>query len=1526
MNRFNTPEPFNSKFRKWNRGASCSKHFFLSIQFSLADHSTKTNTNNTSVLNPTTSKPKPEWAKGTATNECASNAIKKKSISGVTSSDNDAKSGNSSFQSIKPTSSETFPKKISDPESTDQGNNNKIDMIEQRSNGPVGQNHDGSSIGGTVNSARQFFERGTVSSGDGKPSVRGRRKGSFCPPSRSKSSGAVARLKSNFAQSDGKTTSSGDSKPTELMRSRTGFGPPERSKSQGSLANHNLNSSDSKCDGVSRAASKAMKAAPMIAPNKPDVVAVDSYCDGVEQVLSSFTQSSSDDSENDPSVSVRTPGSHTNRPSHGRSMPRYESPSSIRNNGKNEAAERFIRRKLRRMSNSMDPPTQPAFTNSDPSYLDGHAAPTPKAGNEGTIHGTHNGSWRIRATRNDRDTLPDPDQDTHCSFNGVGIYPPDEKMRRSIVCESASCPTDENTRMSNSWNGSTARGVILDTSDTFCTDERSKEPSAAKADPPSDKTSQKNQGQTHRQGFANDSGGDWVISELQGALNRHTKKKVDNGSNRTTGTTGRYRVPKPSPTPRGEEGQSPLIPTSSSRDSREFFKNLDGKGAKSSKRAVSISNSPIGSKVVNQQRRILGERNSFESNQHDNGHGFPRNQTPKWTSFNNDFFSDNDENSPAQHPAARSIDHPHESAQEFIHDYVAKSRQLKDEWLPPHSIDIKIGQAQSDVSSTSVEETPKVALDPVMAQRSLESSSCDDYDERYQVPIESNNCVECINDIHQGNRPFQSVRDSMQLARIDTLAGRDRAGGQPDECFDQNMRTPRITNERNHVRSKHEGGFNRSNSFAMANGDATRKPNGIDPMAVTTVTSGSTCSESEFDAFNLFEPSDPNYQKTNKQAESLTNPVDHREVSNFYGSNEVSTLTSKSSSTALSSQELSSKDTSKTVQHANVLVPNCQQVEDQAAGCMINGHPLFERSFKPMNRGSPTPTGDSKTDGAMVGANVEWVSFNNETQNSVPQFEPNHPVSRNKGTFRGIDTNFDTHKDHGVCATPQTPSAGLNRSSRGAPSTPRESNRTGHEDMQPYRMSQHTFSRVERAASTTSSMISGPPPPPPPYPPPPRSTTTVNSGPPPPPPSYPPPTRSTTSSMISAQAQPTPSHRYHHRAGKTPRPSGVLQPPSVNQESINCPHDASDSDSDVFGHYDAYNDDKCDDSVEPTSPIYETTTASPEKDGESVSSKDIRAAAKRNGIPDDVVEVILMQHRKEKGKGRRRSIENFRQNDSGPCDSDTGRRISSKYQKRESGSHIARLPDFQIQSYESIEAPDKCDKLEDMMNSPCSFQPRCGAPDPSPRAQQPPVENPTANGAASGIQLTGEIPEGATQEDLTLLNRFIEVASCNFEGKKLSNESEARVRSAAQKVGISDKFVDQLIEQARVNNEKSNAAATLETVPDNPVPVSGIHGGVQEPAQSHFYPHPNSPSTRGDASTFYTLDLTSLKRRNRDANTYVTNAGCQAWESITKTLRHLARCNGGGGDDASSISSGTWEEERRGRHTMGNDQKRRALV
>jgi len=231
-------------------------------------------------------------------------------------------------------------------------------------------------------------------------------------------------------------------------------------------------------------------------------------------------------------------------------------------------------------------------------------------------------------------------------------------------------------------------------------------------------------------------------------------------------------------------------------------------------------------------------------------------------------------------------------------------------------------------------------------------------------------------------------------------------------------------------------------------------------------------------------------------------------------------------------------------------------------------------------------------------------------------------------------------------------------------------------------------------------------------------------------------------------------------------------------------------------------------------------------------------------------------------------------------------------------------------------------------------------PDPSPEGGRRSIDTTST----PRLNNTTEVPEGASKEEFSLLNRFIEVASTNFGGNKLSVESESRVRSAALKVGLASKFVDQLLKQNRMSE-----------VPDSTLTYDALqhphHSELHQPAshenenkyQNYYSPyrHDSVPATLndygGEDSTYYTADYTRTTNQNRKREP--TFDGCNAWGSIRENLGFLAKTcgiNNFDRDDASSaVSAISWEDEndglsrvrrRRSRGKLRDDDKTDSLT
>ena len=226
-------------------------------------------------------------------------------------------------------------------------------------------------------------------------------------------------------------------------------------------------------------------------------------------------------------------------------------------------------------------------------------------------------------------------------------------------------------------------------------------------------------------------------------------------------------------------------------------------------------------------------------------------------------------------------------------------------------------------------------------------------------------------------------------------------------------------------------------------------------------------------------------------------------------------------------------------------------------------------------------------------------------------------------------------------------------------------------------------------------------------------------------------------------------------------------------------------------------------------------------------------------------------------------------NKKAPVDSDTCRPASARHLNKDVGP----LPSREDPENKSID--------------PC-LTVQCGAMSPRQATRDPPSADPLSSKSLTPAGEPNELPEGATEEEIRLLNRFIEVASGNFDGKKLSAQSELRVRSAASKVGLSERFVDQLLEQGQSANKEDGSKVPAFTV--------GEEGGYQR------------PESGDDGYTYYTVDLTGARGQSKP-DTDNTGGGCAPmWDNFTKSLKAWTTC----GDDGSSVSStpsATWIED-----------------
>jgi hypothetical protein len=305
---------------------------------------------------------------------------------------------------------------------------------------------------------------------------------------------------------------------------------------------------------------------------------------------------------------------------------------------------------------------------------------------------------------------------------------------------------------------------------------------------------------------------------------------------------------------------------------------------------------------------------------------------------------------------------------------------------------------------------------------------------------------------------------------------------------------------------------------------------------------------------------------------------------------------------------------------------------------------------------------------------------------------------------------------------------------------------------------------------------------------------------------------------------------------------------------------------------------------------------------------EIRAAAELSGIPLDVVDVVLAQAKRL-------------QPDVGQLFSSDG---SIYAPNRETGYQVVdgevvddRETGYQVVDGEVVDDPKGGDKGVNPSNKSwetaeamedCNFgTPRAASTNlvstssPCMPEGKTPVRkdlSPTHFRSPENVSEASEDqePEGATEEEIKLLNRFIEVAASNFDGKRLSAESETRVRAAALKVGLSEVFVDQLIQQANEENSKYKQFEPRST-------------------RSYVQKHPYTPNTQASSRSF---EISRAQKEARKANAAAETtfaSGCQFWESLTQNLTYWTKpiC-GDVLDDASSVGlmsapTLSWDED-----------------
>ena len=228
-------------------------------------------------------------------------------------------------------------------------------------------------------------------------------------------------------------------------------------------------------------------------------------------------------------------------------------------------------------------------------------------------------------------------------------------------------------------------------------------------------------------------------------------------------------------------------------------------------------------------------------------------------------------------------------------------------------------------------------------------------------------------------------------------------------------------------------------------------------------------------------------------------------------------------------------------------------------------------------------------------------------------------------------------------------------------------------------------------------------------------------------------------------------------------------------------------------------------------------------------------------------------------------------------------------------------------------------------------------PDPSPKGSRKlsPEGGRRLSYVPSDSNNAKEAPEGATEEELKLLNHFIDVASSNFGGNTLSADSESRVRAAALKVGLTEKFVDQLLNQTI---QREDPSSRLSFVPSEQPPPVYEKDDARKDYNMHLQ-HDGSNFVAneygGDNATNDDMDYSQRQRGRERRRHESTPDNCSAWDSLGKTFGLLANMTAKAcgmeyhtsrRDDASSVVSAiSWEDDNAGPKAKRGKRERQSL-
>ncbi|KAL3941746.1 MAG: hypothetical protein SGBAC_003958 [Bacillariaceae sp.] len=282
----------------------------------------------------------------------------------------------------------------------------------------------------------------------------------------------------------------------------------------------------------------------------------------------------------------------------------------------------------------------------------------------------------------------------------------------------------------------------------------------------------------------------------------------------------------------------------------------------------------------------------------------------------------------------------------------------------------------------------------------------------------------------------------------------------------------------------------------------------------------------------------------------------------------------------------------------------------------------------------------------------------------------------------------------------------------------------------------------------------------------------------------------------------------------------------------------------------------------------------------SETNEDVRSAAQANGVPQQIIDIILQQAAEHE-----RELE-------------------------EAATEADRI------SWEAVEKKTKNNPRAAKVESPIAFTAKPEA------LYSLPKQKKTKPVKLDVSLIPDDIPEGVPKEDVKLLERFIQLSTSQIEGKHLSAASESRVRSAAANVGLAEDVIDQMLEQARWKIEQKEAdedSLHLQEIDTNDNNNNSTHHQYySDTSNLHVHFEDGGHSTRhkfGGASPVkpaypespgYTVPRderwSNRRRRSEGYNRNACNDPCRILGNIKDNLLYWANCQGGGSFDEEEYS------------------------